>query len=74
MKYIKIIIVLLVIVTSILTLMGYARVLPSAIFLGSILNIMNAFESYKKDKSRSKLFFITALFMGITSIYIICLP
>ena len=73
-KYIKIIIVVLVIVTSILISMGYNRVLPSAIFLGSIFNIMNGFESYKKDKSGSKLFFITTLFMGITSIYIICLP
>lgn len=62
MRYIKVTLVVLIIMTAILVLIGSGNMTP-------ILNFINALENCKSKKEDSIMLFASSLFAGFVSIY-----
>lgn len=69
MKYIKLLLSALIILTAISDFMGYSKTMPIMLLMLAIVNAVTAWESYHKNKIDSILLFIVALFIGFVSIF-----
>ena len=69
MKYVKLLLAALVVLTSAIhLLMGYTINFAIMFMLLAILNAINGWERYKENKQDGIIFFVVAIFIGIVSI------
>ena len=70
MKYIKLLLVFFQIVTAVSVIMGYQNNTSIMLLILALLNAINGCECYHKNKRDSVILFLTALFAGFVSIFI----
>lgn len=70
MKYIKLLLVFFQIVTAVSVIMGYQNNTSIMLLILALLNAINGWECYHKNKIDSVILFLTALFAGFVSIFI----
>lgn len=70
MKYIKLLLVFFQIVIAVSVIMGYQNNTSIMLLILALLNAINGWECYHKNKRDSVILFLTALFAGFVSIFI----